>query len=308
MLKWAGRFIYGGISMSEGTLKVKRATTVEEQVDLLKLRNLIVESDEIALGVLTNVNYYRFTGYLLPYKKEDDTYQEGISFTDIYEVYIFDKKLRNLLLMILESIEISLRTHLSNYLGVKYGTLCYRQSVNFINKDRNKDLCKIIDSMIERSGNENMVKHNKEKYGDIPIWTALELSTFKVLSMIYDNMKIKDKKELCKEFYGVNVKYPLLSNWLHVLTVVRNICAHFGRLYSRDITTNVRIPYKYKDYGLEDNRLFAVLIAIKYLAPNREEYKDFVSKLAKIITKSEKIDISMLGFPVNWYEILIKEH
>lgn len=102
MLKWAGRFIYRGISMSEGILEVKRATTVEEQISLLKSRNLIVESNEIAISILTNVNYYRFTGYLLPYKKGDDTYLEGISFTDIHGIYIFDKKLRNLLLMILE--------------------------------------------------------------------------------------------------------------------------------------------------------------------------------------------------------------
>lgn len=155
-----------------------------------------------------------------------------------------------------------------------------------------------------------MVIHNKSKYGDIPIWTALEVSTFRILSLLYDNMKIKDKKNFCKEFYGDDIRYPLLvlGNWLHVLNVVRNICAHFGRLYARDITTNVRIPYKYKEYKLEDNRLFAVLIAIKYLAPNKEEYRDFISKLAKVITKAEKIDISMLGFPPNWYEILIKDY
>ena len=88
---------------------VKPATTFEEQLDLLKQRNLSIDNEKLALEFLGEVNYYRLSAYLLPFRKlNSECYQEGTLFSTIYRLYEFDRKLRSLILAITEPIEIML--------------------------------------------------------------------------------------------------------------------------------------------------------------------------------------------------------
>ena len=50
---------------------VKPPKTFEEQYNLLKKRGLIIDDKNKCIKKLSELNYYRFTGYLLPYKKSD---------------------------------------------------------------------------------------------------------------------------------------------------------------------------------------------------------------------------------------------
>lgn len=45
-------------------MKIKRPTTIEEQIKILGGRKLVIEDVEFAQNVLLSVNYYNFTGYL----------------------------------------------------------------------------------------------------------------------------------------------------------------------------------------------------------------------------------------------------
>ncbi len=65
-------------------LFTKPPTTFEEQLSILRSRNLIVEDEEFALSVLRRLNYYRFTGYLLPFKANKNTYVDGTTFGRVY--------------------------------------------------------------------------------------------------------------------------------------------------------------------------------------------------------------------------------
>jgi len=64
----------GGDAMDQSP--VKPPTTFAEQLAILRKRNLTIGDDKSALSVLMNLNYYRFTGYLLPFKNPDNTYSE----------------------------------------------------------------------------------------------------------------------------------------------------------------------------------------------------------------------------------------
>lgn len=46
-------------------------TNYEEQVEILKSRNLIIENEDRAISILQRVNYYRLSAYILTYKKDD---------------------------------------------------------------------------------------------------------------------------------------------------------------------------------------------------------------------------------------------
>lgn len=44
--------------------KLKRPTSFDEQIKKLEGRGLIIENEEKAKFILSNLNYYRFTAYL----------------------------------------------------------------------------------------------------------------------------------------------------------------------------------------------------------------------------------------------------
>lgn len=96
---------------------MKFATTIEEQIQKLKERGLIILDEEKAKEVLLDIGYYRFGSYLFPYEltypsKNDRTHRlkNPTRFEDALDLYYFDSDLRMLLLRYLTRIEINLRT------------------------------------------------------------------------------------------------------------------------------------------------------------------------------------------------------
>ena len=88
---------------AEENINIKEPKTFEEQIEMLKSRNLTIGNDEEAIGILQKVNYYRLTAYMLTHKTRGGTY-DGISIQDVYGFYQFDKGFRNLILPMLENI------------------------------------------------------------------------------------------------------------------------------------------------------------------------------------------------------------
>jgi len=92
---------------------------IPAQIKLLKSRGMTFADEDRAIRVLSHVNYYRLRAYWLPFEKTGQTQtaennhslQDGTEFDDIYSLYVFDRRLRVLLLKAIERVEIALRTH-----------------------------------------------------------------------------------------------------------------------------------------------------------------------------------------------------
>src|SRR5690554_4483601 len=87
----------------------------EEQIQLLQERGLEIKDEQRAIKHLNNISYYRLSAYMLPYKKSkngiiQDNFIEGATWSDVYDLYVFDRKLRILVFDIIERLEISIRT------------------------------------------------------------------------------------------------------------------------------------------------------------------------------------------------------
>ena len=80
--------------------RIKKPITFKEQIELLESRNLKVEDKEKALRILSRINYYRLSAYMITFKINDE-FKDGITFEKIYELYEFDKRLRNMFIGIL---------------------------------------------------------------------------------------------------------------------------------------------------------------------------------------------------------------
>ncbi len=287
------------------TAKVKEFKTFDQQIDILEERGLIIDDHNLAKKVLENVNYYRFTAYLLSYKSGDENYKEGTLFQEIYSVYSFDKELRNLLSNILEEIEISFRTYIAYTLGKNYGPCGYKEADNFVNKGIHDTFIEYLKPLIGFNSKKPFIRHHHIKYGgEIPIWVATEVMSFGTLSKLYSNMKDDDIKYIKSKF--CNLPNRLLKGWLESLTHIRNQCAHFGRIYNYNFPT-ITIRKEYKEYKLDNRKIFAYIIAIKYLIDDDKIWRNFFINLNTLIVKYEEyIDLELLGFPNNWFNILQK--
>lgn len=301
--RWDILFV-GDIMESDIIIYDKTPTTFEEQLKILRKRNLIIDDENSAIDILSRVNYYRLSAYMLTFKS-DDTFFYNTTLEDIYDTYCFDKKLRNLLVAVLESTEIEFRTHIAYHIAHKYGALGHLDSNNFNKAHFHEKYVSVIKNEIDRNREDLFIKHHKTKYnGQLPIWVVMEITTFGTLSMFFNNLKIEDKKAIGK-MCG-NIHYSMLTSWLKSLSHIRNICAHYSRIYNKKFNTKPVIPKIYEDCEIDNERIFAFILVIKHSIQNKSEWNSFLINLKALIDQYEIIDLSLIGFPINWYDILLR--
>ena len=91
----------------------KPCLTENQQIALLKSRGLSVQDDSAAERTLTRINYYRLSGYAIPFLVNREHFKTGVSFDDLLSVYRFDRVLRDLLFEALEAAELAYRAVLA---------------------------------------------------------------------------------------------------------------------------------------------------------------------------------------------------
>lgn len=276
---------------------LKEPKSFIEQMELLKSRKLIVEDEKNALDRLQRVNYYRLSAYMLSFK-EGEVFYPGVTLENIFRLYDFDRKLRNLLIGSLEVIEISLRTHIAYYIAHKYGALGYKEPAFVGNQIYHNDNIEQLQREIDRS-DELFVKHHHTHYGgNFPIWVVVELTSFGLLSKIYKNMKIEDRETIAKEYYAT--KEFFLGSWLHSLATLRNICAHYGRLYNREFSISPKLFKEDKKNILREKTLYQMIVVIYRILKNTDEGDEFFDGLSKLFDEYDELDFTLIGFPEDW--------
>lgn len=102
-------------------------TSYADQLQILQQRGMQVSDTAKALEYLERIGYYRLSGYwhvMRQWQRDAagqrvvlDQFKPGTQFQDVVALYVFDKRLRLLVLDALERIEIALRVDLSYRLG-----------------------------------------------------------------------------------------------------------------------------------------------------------------------------------------------
>ncbi|KXZ17884.1 Abi family protein [Bacillus nakamurai] len=277
---------------------IKVFNTHSEQLEKFKKRGLFIEDEPLALKTLTRINYYRLTGYMLS-MKDGDKFYEDASFNKALRHYEFDTKLRRLLLKATEYIEIVLRSQLAYKFSEKYDGLGYKDSKNFYDEEKHKKFLDIIERKITES-KELFVLHHKNTYDNqLPLWVAIELFSMGMLSKFFKNMITSDKRELSLNYYGVNHSY--LGNWLYCLTNIRNISAHYSRLYNKNFHFSVKL---YKEVKLNRKKLVSVFYILKKMLP-LDEWRRFLDSFLVLTEEyGDVIEMHHMGFYDNWKEYI----
>jgi len=224
---------------------------------------------------LAQVGYYRLSGFWYPCReicfdehgkaikvsenskklKRSDHFIDGTSFDSIFTLYLFDKRLRLLLLDALERVEVYLRAVIAHELG-EIDPLAYRDGSYVLDKYKKSRADTQTESPWEKflSKQQSLISNNKEDHivwhketnKEIPFWVAIETWDFGMLNWYYRMLKWQYKNKVCSRID--NALSPVLENWLDTLNTLRNKCAHHARVW------NIRIP---NDVKLIQNDYFS---------------------------------------------------
>jgi len=286
---------------------LKPPKTIDEQISLLKSRNIIIDDVEVVKFFLENNNYYRLMGYAFHLKIDKETYVPGTNISTIIGIYNFDKLLRQLIISLLEDFEISFRTKLAYYLSHKYGSECYLKQDIFTDKRLHSDFIYTIEKNIKQSVNEQFVKHHFSKYkGKFPFWVLIEILSFSAISKFFKNLNNSDKNSFSKNSYNHDAVF--YENWVHHFSVLRNTCAHYGRLYNKNLLPILKFLKEDEKKFKRTFKIFDSLFILKKVYFNKDLWFKFLSKLENLITENKTIiDLNLIGFPEDYLLILKKE-
>lgn len=280
----------------------KEFKTIEEQIDILKERNLIINEEKAKEIFRDNNYYYLINGYkdlFLDKNSEEEKYIEGATLEEIFALYKFDSELRSAFLKNILKIERRMDTYIAYEFSRQYGEQNYLIGTNFnnsskISDSRIKSLIADINSNISaqvRNGNK-MLSHYLTQYGYIPLWVLIRIITFGQISKFYDLMKQQDQNKVAKKF-GVREKE--LKTHIHNLAIIRNICAHDEKLYDIRLKNTIMQNCIHKQFNLVLQNgqyangykdLFSIVIILKVLLDG-EEFKEFYSIVINEIKKLE---------------------
>jgi len=280
---------------------LKQALSFSDQLAQLQQRGLHVDHRDRALHWLRRVSYYRLSAYFLPFK-DGESFHPGTEFNDIAGLYIFDRKLRLLLLDAIERIEVAIRTSITYEISHAYGPFGHTDPANFSPSFNHS---KFMDELAAEEGRakETFVTHFRVKYTaepHLPVWMATELLSFGTISLLYKALAPAIKSRIAGEF-GVSDRH--LASWLHALSYIRNVCAHHKRLWNRQLAIKPQLPSRSLSWphNIPDNgRLYCVLVVLQHLLLVVSPRCQWRNRLFNLFDSHPNVPLEAMRIPQDW--------
>jgi len=245
-----------------------------------------------------------------------DSFLNGSRFEDVVKLYIFDKKLRLLALDALERIEMAVRVDVAHLLGEKdplahlkpeclHGNFTKKQIPKGADAGRTEyELWREkFDSHVSRSRNETFVQHNIKQYGTLPVWVAIELWDFGLLSKLFAGMQHNDKQKIAEK-YGAS-DGEKFAQWLRSLNYIRNVSAHHSRLWNINIVELSGVPTDFpSEVSNKKPFMYFCLMQrmLKVICPRSSwgsRFKDLILSEFPLV-ENKAVSINELGSVAGW--------
>ncbi len=303
----------------------KSFKTIDEQINILKSKGLIIEDINYTKDILLRENYFFISGYRHLFLKsaKERYFLPGTGFREIYAMFNFDRQIRNIIFKNLLIVENNIKSIFSYQLSKKYGfrEKDYLKPNNFnMSSEKTKqvsDLLKKMRRQIRINGKQHSATtHYLSNYGYVPLWIVVKVLSFGIVCELFNIMKYEDQKEV-SEIYNISIED--LTIYLPILANYRNLCAHEDILYDhtnqREINNTkyhkqLNIPLMDGEYIYGKDDLFALIIILKYML-REEEFTLLINEISYEVDilngklKTIKIDkvLDAIGFPKNYKEI-----
>ena len=305
----------------------KTFKTLDEQVEILRSKGLVIDDEEIAKYILLRENYFFLSGYRHVFLRPDNKkrFLQGTNFRELYGLFYFDRQLRNILFKNILIVENNLKSIVSYVMSKNHGfkEQNYLNADNFVaDSTKTKQINDLLRKM-KRQINVNSKQHTATShyminYGYIPLWVVVKVLSFGIVGELYSILQYEDQKEIA-DIYGIDVKELIL--YLPIIANYRNLCAHEDICFlnrTQKIINNTKYhdilnisKNEYGEYEQGINDLFALIIILKQVLSN----DDFSLMMREISYEIDVLDgklevisiekiLSEMGFPLNYKDIV----
>jgi abortive infection bacteriophage resistance protein len=285
----------------------QKPLTIDEQIATLKNKGLTINDDERAKYWLSYISYFRLKHYTYTFKDlQTGDFIKSATFEQVLNLYFFDRSLRLIIFDAIETIEIALKTLISNKMCCKHGSHWYLDSLHFSDKFEHASFInKIKEDFMEQD--EGSISAYKNVYTDPllpPSWMIMEFTTFGTISKIFEHLSDREEKlSICSHF---SLPDNVLITWFHCFTHIRNKCAHHSRLVYRTVTNQPILPSRKKHVFLKEvdiidrSSLYCAICCIQYLVIKINPASGFKNSLINLIDSNPQINYSKIGFTEKW--------
>lgn len=320
----------------------KPALNLNQQLEQLKSRGLQVTDEARVLRYLARIGYYRLSPYMTPFQRPDTDhlFRDGTKFDSVLGLYIFDRRLRLLLMDALERFEVALRATLSNHMALKtsdafwyldrsafdpgYDHARLVRGLTQARDDEKERLERDLQRLQDRpprnlqramgdATKQSFLRHYISTYDEPvlpPSWMMIEMLAFGDLMYLYRNLADReDRKEIARH---LGITDELLSSWLGTFQYTRNLCAHHSRVWNRQFGVAPKIPRSEGVSWLKDPqafrgscayrrfRVFPVIVALQTVLGTISPGSNWAARLNDLFGEFDAVPLNAMGFPADW--------
>lgn len=292
-------------------MELKPPLTISQQVEKLGSHGIIVPDKGKAKHFLESVNYYRFTGYALEYRKDIHCSDciPGTDFDAISMIYHFDEGLRHILRKYLEKAEVYHKTQIAYVFSLSRCTQPpYNQHYlpsSYYRAAKFKALLKYVAAEELYFQDTAFIKHHIATYDNqLPLWVLVEIITFSTLSRLYGCMYRIDQDAIAK---SVGTSSRILKNSLQAMAILRNKCAHGTRLYNDTMSLPVAFTPEYlqRHKELKTNTVFAYIVMLSKRLPDDACRRELKEDICNLVARYKGfVNLKLMGFTDDWQSFL----
>lgn len=275
----------------------KKYLTINELIENIKNKNIIIEDENETRKILETNNYYFIMGYKFAFKLGNGAYKQNTYFNDIFKLYKFDKSLKLLFLEPVLLIEQKLKTIFTNNYCTRYG-FKLNDILNQNNYDKSNlfldDTLQELNKQIKIFGENNKaVIFYNHKYHFVPLWVYMKVISFGMIRDLFYVSKPADKTFMINKLINDKLSTSDASNMLRLLVRIRNICCHDDILLSYvDDKLGIKTTIYHYHFNLIKDKndniiqgkkdIFAVLIIFKIFL-KQKQFNLVIDNLTKLI-------------------------
>ena len=206
--------------MNNSMIYDKPFKTIEEQIEILKSRNILISDIPFATSVLRGLSYYTIVnGYKNSFLSiaGTDSFAVNTKFEELYTLHLIDTSLNSIIFKNILYVERYLKTRISYLVSEKYGVYTdyndmsnsnasdylYRKYYSRSNGRREGILRALKESITSKRKNL-IVEHYLDTKNHVPPWILVTNIPFGLIIEWYGILVDEDKTNICEQFIKSN--------------------------------------------------------------------------------------------------------
>ena len=310
--------------------KNKVFQSIDDQIQLLLSRDLVINKVDYAKSFLLTQNYYNIiNGYGNFFPHTGDKYSNKTTFNEIAQLYNFEREIKQAFLQATLDIETHLKSTFAYRFAEEYPLLQYPYlNINCYANNRTLNVIGTISRLSTKINRykqkqNHSISHYVRNYDNVPIWVLANYLEFGELKHMLINSIPKIQNNVAKDMMlfindqSINSSiFPpeIMLSFIDNINDIRNVCAHNNRLIGFKCHQDVKywIPihtqYNINKTDSRNTPYDVYLISQCFLSYNefaalhnklRKRFNNLSNQLHSI---SINLILSHLGFPDDWHK------